>query len=300
VGDVIRAGDAPVRFSQAGLVSWTLEPGSALRVRSTGVGHTVALESGSIRAEVTPRDPSEGLVEAFAVEVGRTRVAVHGTAFSVTIEGPRAVVDVEHGAVAVGPIGNAGATTGHLLVGPARASFSLDGGHTARLLDRPLQATASAAPAPAPVAAADTEARADRAALHDEPAAPPVERPAPGAAQAPGAVAPAHGSAHPAEGAAPALAAAPAAPEPPRLTVATVRARLDRCFRQTFEAGSFAPGFSTSHTLHIEVKPDGSVLSARFDPPLKPEMASCAGGAIFGGRFADDTGHLDIPITFQP
>ena len=48
------------------------------------------------------------------------------------------------------------------------------------------------------------------------------------------------------------------------------------------------------------MKPDGSVLSARFDPPLKPEMAGCAGSAIFGGRFPDGTGHLDVPITFRP
>ena len=83
---------------------------------------------------MTPRDPSEGLVEAFAVEVGGTRVAVHGTAFSVKREGDRVLVDVVHGTVAVGPVGHVGATTGHLLVGPSRASFSLDGGRTARLL----------------------------------------------------------------------------------------------------------------------------------------------------------------------
>jgi hypothetical protein len=296
-GDVIRADDVPVRFSQAGLVAWTLEPGSALRVRSTGMGHTVALERGSIRAEVTPRDPSEGLVEAFAVEVGGTRVAVHGTAFSVTIEGSQAIVDVEHGAVAVGPIGYAGATTGHLLVGPARASFSLDGGRSARLLDRPSQAALAAI---APVPAVEPEARIDRAAPHDQETAPSIEHTAPVAAQAPGLVAAAHASTHPAAGAPPVPAAPQAAPELPRLTVAAVRARLDRCFRQTFEAGSLAPGFSASHTLRIDVKPDGSVLAARFDPPLKPEMTGCAGGAIYGGRFADDAGHLDIPITFKP
>ena len=63
-------------------------------------------------------------------------MAVHGTAFSVTIDGDHLVVDVEHGAVAVGPVGYVGATTGHLLVGPSRASFALDGGRTARLIER--------------------------------------------------------------------------------------------------------------------------------------------------------------------
>ena len=199
VGDVVEAGDAPVplRPRRAGDV------GDGARLRgaralhrsrwgrppcprpspakgASGVGYTVALERGAIRAEVTPRDPSEGLVEAFAVEVGGTRVAVHGTAFSVKIEGDRAIVDVEHGAVAVGPVGHVGATTGHLLVGPSRASFSLDGGRTARLLARAevlvaagdldgaaAEATASeptwrtiAGPAAPPVAVAEADAPA--------------------------------------------------------------------------------------------------------------------------------------------
>ena len=40
---------------------------------------------------------------SFAVEVGRTRVAVHGTSFTVSREGDRVTVEVAHGSVAVGP-----------------------------------------------------------------------------------------------------------------------------------------------------------------------------------------------------
>src|SRR5262249_7983131 len=133
---------APVSFRRDGAVAWTLAPRGRVVVRSlgvSGVGHTVELERGSIRAEVTPRDPAEGLIEAFAVEVENTRGAVHGTAFSVTREGDSVIVDVEHGSVAVGPKGHVGVTTGHLLVGPKRAAFSLDGGRTARLLPRPAE-----------------------------------------------------------------------------------------------------------------------------------------------------------------
>jgi hypothetical protein len=291
-GDVIEAGDAPVTFARAGLAAWTLAPGSVARVRSMGgsggVGHTVALERGSIRAEVTPRDPAEGLVEAFAVEVGSTRVAVHGTAFSVTIEGAQAVVDVDHGAVAVGPVGNRGATTGHLLVGPSRAVFSLDGGRSARFVDRVAAPAATAGLAGLDGAHSPTPIRlaaANEVPNVVAPAAAPL-------AAKPGQ--PQHPAAKP-QAEEPVVVAAV---EPPALTVGAVRARLDQCFRRTYEPGSSAVGISISSTLRLELNADGSVRSARFDPPVKPELTACAGGAI-GGKFADGGRTVDVPVTFQ-
>lgn len=302
-GDHIEAGDASVSFAKAGLVTWTLAPGSALRVRSVGLGHTVELERGSLRAEVTPRDPSEGLVEAFAVEVDGTRVAVHGTAFSVQRTDGHVVVDVEHGAVAVGPIGNAGATTGHLLVGPARASFSLDGGRDARRMDRPVAVASNDAPSAVAAVAVGLASPSDDLPRADDPA--PVKQPLDGASSVSrplvgtvvGALV-AHASVD-AKGKAAPEAPAPgvAAPEAARLTVATVRGRLDRCFRQVYEA---APStLEVSSTLTIDVAPDGSVRAARFSPPLKPELTDCAGRAI-SGRFADDAGHVEVPVSFKP
>lgn len=310
-GDVIEARAEAVTFARGGLCAWTLAPGSVARVRSmgersSGVGHTITLERGSIRAEVTPRDPAEGLVEAFAVEVSGTRVAVHGTAFSVTIGDGHAVVDVEHGAVAVGPVGHVGATTGHLLVGPTRASFSLDGGRTARLLPRavtvgaPVAVAAPVAPlpgapvAPSPVAPGESPPEAPH---HAAPHAPLAN-----AANAAQPVAVAHPAA-PAQPARPHVepeaTAAPPPAAPPPLTVATVRARLDRCFRSTHEVGSSSVEMSVSSTLRLQINPDGSVRSARFDPPLKPELVACAGTAI-AGRFAEGGGNLDIPVSFKP
>ncbi len=300
-GDVVEAGEAPLRFGQAGLATWTLAPGSVAVVHTTGLGHTVTLERGAIRAEVTPRDPSEGLVEAFAVEVGGTRVAVHGTAFSVKVEGAQVIVDVEHGAVAVGPVGNAGATTGHLLVGPSRATFSLDGGRSARLLDRtsgalvandaddvgaePTAAVAARGPLAVPAPLAEPEARGDRT------AAAPAPKPLAARAPADDKVA--------ARPAPPPPAAVEPPAEPPRLSVAAVQGRLNRCFRLTYES-SPAPGsvLSVASTLRVDVNADGT-WKARFDPPLKPEMQQCAGSAI-SGRFPDGAGHLDIPVSFQP
>ena len=111
-------------------------PSCARRDTVPASGHTLELERGSVQAEVVPRAPAEGLVEAFAVEVGQTRVAVHGTSFTVTRLADGVLVDVEHGAVAIGPTSHHGDTTGHLLVGPSRAIFSTRGGSVARFVPR--------------------------------------------------------------------------------------------------------------------------------------------------------------------
>ena len=120
-----RARSAAV-YDEPGVVSLALAPNSRIEVVANDLGTTehtggvtVALSRGSLHADVTPR--TEG--EVFAVEVERTRIAVHGTSFTVSREGDRVIVDVAHGSVAVGPVGHPGATHGWLVVGPDRASF---------------------------------------------------------------------------------------------------------------------------------------------------------------------------------
>jgi hypothetical protein len=298
-GDVVVTSDAPVTFRREGVVAFTLAPSSRITVRSTGdsrgIGATVELEQGAIHAEVTPRPASEGLVEAFAVEVARTRVAVHGTAFSVGRSEAGIIVDVEHGTVAVGPIGHVGVTTGHILVGPSRATFSLDGGRSARFLPRePLQpapviaasAVLAAAPTQGAIAAIDPQGAAPavpgvHAALPAHAATAVVEAPAP-----------------PAVNGAP--ASPPAAPAAPAsLSEAVIAARLHRCFER---ASAGDPGGTTAvsvvSTLHLSLQADGSVKSAIFNPPLKPELMSCAGGAI-SGKFAEGNRQIDLPISFH-
>jgi hypothetical protein len=306
-GDVIEAGESPVRFGHEGALSWTLEPGSRVRVRAMGqggVGHTVALERGSIRAEVTPRDPSEGLIEAFAVEVEHTRVAVHGTAFSVRREGDRAIVDVEHGAVAVGPRGNAGITTGHLLIGPRRASFSLDGARSARLLPslgespRP---TPLAALEPRPAIAPAHAAPVDRPEL---PASPAEPRPHASSHLAALDAAPKREAAPPPE-----PVAAPTPPEPPPpavaaqpplppLTVSAVQGQLDQCFNRVYSGGSSSVKVSLSADIHLVLEPDGRVQVVRFSPPLEPAFQNCAVSFI-GRSFAEGGKTVKIPISFH-
>lgn len=295
-GDVLEANTTSLRFEQPGVVTWSIAPGSVARVVSigrAGIGQTIELIAGTLHAEVTPRHPSEGLVEAFAVEAVGTRIAVHGTAFSVTREADRVVVDVEHGAVAIGPVGHVGTTTGHLLVGPARAAFSLDGGRVARILPAVAKPIPVAHPPPAS-ALPQKEDRPAAARSDSNVDVRPLARRSP--------IVPA--GAHQPEATAPLPpepGAAPPAPktEPALLTAANIRAHLARCFRQSYEANGSTVDVSVTSTLRVDVAADGTVRAARFDPPLKPEFQACAGSAI-AGRFAAGAGHLDIAVSFKP
>jgi hypothetical protein len=292
-GEGVEAGEAPLTLVRRGIVRVQLEPGSRAVVRApggAGEAVVVALERGALGAEVTPRSSAEGLVETFAVEVGRTRVAAHGTAFRVVRGESDVVVDLEHGAVAVGPVGHGGVTTGRLLVGRARASFSLDGGAVARTLpieDAPLAAAATQ-PAPAPPLPGTS------------PASSPVDRRAPPVAVAPNPGLP-RASVRPS---APEALPAPEAPTPPApqvlpertLTRASVNEGLSRCFDQHYRASDPSVRVSVAGTLILSLAEDGSVTTARFDPPLEPSFQSCVWSAVRPGHFEGVKGSLSVPF----
>jgi hypothetical protein len=44
---------------------------------------------------------------------------------------------------------------------------------------------------------------------------------------------------------------------------------------------------------------DGTVRSARFNPPLKPEFQACAGASL-AGHFVGAPEHLEIPVHLVP
>ena len=292
VGEGIEAGEAPLTLVRRGVVRVSLAPRSRAVVRASGgAGEAVvvALEHGELRAEVTPRSSPEGLVETFAVEVGRTRVAAHGTAFRVIRGESDVVVDLEHGAVAVGPVGHGGVTTGRLLVGRARASFSLDGGSLARTLpieDAPPAAEPPSTPPPAPPETSTTTNPADRrpppVAVATNPGVTPAPLRLPGAQAAPLVEAP-----------------APPAPEvaPSRvLTRALVNQGLERCFDQHYGASDPSVRVSVAGTLILSLAEDGSVTTARFDPPLEPSFQTCVWGAVRPGHFEGANGALSVPF----
>ena len=79
LGTRLTAGDRALVVEHHGRASWTLEPHATARVSDAGEFLTITLESGALSATVVPNPKPE----TFAVEVGGTRVAVHGTAFRV-------------------------------------------------------------------------------------------------------------------------------------------------------------------------------------------------------------------------
>jgi hypothetical protein len=101
----------------------------------------------------------------------------------------------------------------------------------------------------------------------------------------------------PVGGVAASLPVAPAAPA--SLSEAVIAARLRQCFERANAGGSGeAVAVSVVSTLRLSLQADGSVRSAIFNPPLKPEFMACAGGAI-SGKFAEGNRQIDLPVSFH-
>jgi len=115
------AGVGGTKVKQPGLADWWLTPGSSAEVKALSPAVVIQLQAGTLYAEVVP----SAAPESFVVEVGGLRVAVHGTAFSVTREGDDALVRVTEGVVSVGKLGQERPTT--LLRAPASARFTATG-----------------------------------------------------------------------------------------------------------------------------------------------------------------------------
>ncbi len=129
LGETIRAVADPVRVQHAGRATWTLAPGSEGRIADRGRFLTVALERGSILAEVVPGQAAE----SFAVEAHQTRVASHGTVFSVTLSDDHVDVQVSEGEIVIGSADDRGRTRGFHLSAPGRGAFALDGARVGRI-----------------------------------------------------------------------------------------------------------------------------------------------------------------------
>ncbi len=144
VGGAVAASLGGLEVVHGRRARWTLSPGGRARLLEAGERLTIALESGALRAEVTPGMAPEG----FAVEVAGTRVAVQGTIFRVERRAERVEVAVERGAVTVGPASDRSRRHGIRLTAPARGEFTLQG-LPAEAPDSEASAAPSASPPPA-------------------------------------------------------------------------------------------------------------------------------------------------------
>ena len=236
---------------------------------------TLRLDAGSLSAEVTHAERPE----SFVVHAGATRIAVHGTRFSVQRRQARVLVHVTEGVVAVSPLhAAASAQERWLLHAPARGDFSEDGsaGHViAREVEKPKpNATRSRASRRAPAASTHVPAAPSGSAT--------AEQSVPEGAES-------------LEGQPPAeLSAEAGAPAeiPATLSIGDVEAGLTQvidalsgCFQQHMPArGDMRVTART--TLTLSVGPDGRIASSQFNPPLAPNVSACALRASGAVRFA--------------
>jgi len=117
IGARIEASSSDLTVHHRAHVDWTLAAGSVARLVATGEVVTVELERGSVRSEVVPVHAPE----SFSVLAADTRVSVHGTVFTVTLDSGVVDVDVEEGIVGVAPVTRASEQT--LLEAPAQGRF---------------------------------------------------------------------------------------------------------------------------------------------------------------------------------
>jgi hypothetical protein len=283
--EAAESGIEPLSYHRTGVVSFTLAPHSRVEMAASEPGSmTVILVAGSIHADVTPRSSGE----IFAVEVDRTRIAAHGTSFTVSRHGEQAMVEIDHGSVAVGPVGHPGSTQGWLLVGPDRALFSLDGAREARWLGPPsppplsLPATKIPTPAPVAVIAPQLPSRASTV----EP--PPAPRPSVVAAT------PTATSS--------AVEEKPAAPEATLPSehqgdpTAAILRGLEACYER--QVSSTGVRFTIVSSLSLTVLPNGTVREGVFNPPLSPTLMSCAFESMSAARFphGDSLRQVSVPV----
>jgi hypothetical protein len=275
-GDRVRAGFAPVTVEHRDHATWILSPGSSATLLTVGSVLTIRLDSGAVSAEIIPVHRPE----SFAVEVGSTRVAAHGTRFRVERRNQRVFVDVSEGVIAVRPIGasKAGAQ-GWVLQAPSSGDFALDGRSgqvfAAEAASRPKPASRSRRPfqhrspahghsAPAGSASSidgmeqsmldvpDAGVLASRA---ETPAAAPVDLPA-------------------------------------KPTLGDVEAGVSRvidamgaCFSEHIPPrGDMRVTARTA--LKLEIDPEGRIAAEEFEPPLAPGVTECARARSESIRFA--------------
>ncbi|MBM4358572.1 MAG: FecR domain-containing protein [Deltaproteobacteria bacterium] len=307
-GSRLMSGAETARFAWPGIANWYLEPGSSIVLERAAGWPRLTLEQGRLRAHVVPHEDATSMVESLVIEAGGTRVAVHGTTFSVTRDGDSVVVEVVEGVVAVGPSGQRGPTHGALLRGPSKAVFTAATG--ALVEEQPFASSAASSPAsrdvppattqavlratgeptaamgasgpsgasPAvPLASRSTSSPASAIASPPRPTAAGVTTPPPSVATA---------SPEPALPGAPSAieaSAEPVAPAVERLSLGNVRAQLLACLASASTSqDDGALSVQVSSEVRLRLDADRRVVGLRFAPPLRPDLQQRCGGGLFG------------------
>jgi hypothetical protein len=280
--DVIEARSSQVVVSRTGRLTFLVERGSSATVSRLRGSLVLALKQGAVEAQVVPVASSE----AMAVDVGPSRVAVHGTRFRVARTGDHVVVDLNEGVVSVGQAPRVGSTLGALVTAPAHAEF----------VDADAFATLHVSHEPGdirPPASLDASPPPRSLAIAVSPAAAATARVDAGEVAAPSAAASQRAS-EPRQPANPSGWAGPAVADPN--AQAGVATAVRACLAERLHTDGVTVVVTT--TLYLQVHDDGSVGSARFEPPVAPDVNACSAESIYRARFTRG-GPVVIPISVK-
>ncbi len=286
-GDVIEARGAEASLSRPGKVAFALEAGARVTVthpREARGPLVLALERGAVEAQVVPVASGE----AFAVDIGGSRVAVHGTHLRVARDGVNVAVDLSEGVVTVGEAPRVGSVLGSLVTAPAHVEFSANA-----------SATLTVSHDPAAVRTPRLGSASASAGASEVAALPSAETRTPRSAQAPAGeshamqnTAPRASSLLPVDS--PAEAVAPVGTVPVGAVSAEAvapaldpEAAIANAVRACMAARPLPDTMKVivSTTLLVELADDGSPRAAHFTPPVAPDVNSCAAAAIYKTRF---------------
>jgi hypothetical protein len=299
-GDVLEVDDARAVLERPRKVSWLLEgnttndaarPKAKASITAAGEALVLALDEGAIEAQVVPVPSGE----AFAVDVGHegkaVRVAVHGTHLRVTRHGGHVTVDLTEGVIAIGTPPRTGTTLGTTVTAPAHVELDVADLAGSIRIDH----TPSAIRAPIPLGHHEVAVAApqDTAVAFASPSAP-TNGAAGAATDTPKETAPAATThlapPHPVDpGVVPPPAPKPVLP--PREAIAQA---VRDCAATKARASDVRVTITSS--LRLKVGPDGAVESAQFDPPLLPEVQTCAAPGIYAQKLEGEQGAVTVPI----
>ena len=287
-------------FERAGAVSWFVErdrganslgtsaPAAHVKVARADSSLVLALSEGAIEAEVVPVHAPE----SFAVEIGYeghlSRVSVHGTHLRVVRRASRVIVDLTHGVVSI-DVPELGANgSGEHISAPSHIEYDARDPRGTTVVTHPeamrIEQTppsiASAAPnSPAPSPAVVAAAPQKTAAVETTQEEPRGSSPSP----AP-------------EVKAPVVNAPAAAPAPqPNLSPEQAIAQAIQTCSKSVPSSAGQVKLTISSSLELHVAPNGTVSLAKFDPPLPPDVQSCAARAIYKTRFSKG-GIFNLPV----
>jgi hypothetical protein len=278
LGDSITAKGATGYFERPGRVTWMLDgtASASVRVVSASESLVLALDEGAVEAQVTPVPAGEAFAVDVAVDGHVVRVAVHGTHLRVARVDSRVVVDLTEGVISIGRPPRSGSTFGSVISAPAHIELDVRDLDSIRV-DRTPSAVR---------AAADVTAPSERRVELDPPPAPAAPGETPTTPAATGAVA---APTPPSSAAAEPLEAPPADP------TVSVREAVRACAVARVRRSDVKVTLATSVRLHV--RDDGSVESARFEPPLMPALQQCAAEAIYKARLLK-TGDVVVSVEY--